>query len=79
MTLPRDISHREEERMLAEWIPHRITCAFDWPSFDASLESVPMASPTMRTLVATFSIVLSYYEQQYMLTHITEVTVRRRS
>ena len=44
MTLPRDISHREEERMLAEWIPHRITCAFDWPSFDASLESVPMAS-----------------------------------
>ncbi len=57
----------------------RITWAFDWPSFDASLDSVPMASPTMRTLVATFSIVLSYYEQQYMLTHITEVTVRRRS
>ena len=57
----------------------RITWAFDWPSLDASLESVPMASPVMRTLVATFSIVLFYYEQHYMLTHITVVTVRRRS
>jgi len=53
----------------------RITCAFDWPSFDANLESVLIASPVMRTLVATFSIVQSYYAGQN--DGITVVTVRR--
>ncbi len=38
----------------------RKTWAYDWPSFNASLESAPMSSPVIRTLVATFSIVSSY-------------------
>ncbi len=52
-----------------------MTCAFDCPNFEANLESVPMASLGMRTLVATFSITLYYYVRKLSLTFASDGVV----